>query len=208
MLIDLKVRDFIAELSSDSPAPGGGSAAALAGALGAALSAMVCRLTVDNEKFAAVDAEVRSILKQSEQLQQQLLKDIDEDALAFEAVMAAFKLPKATDAEKAARLSAIQQALKTAADKPFSVAESCLSVLELAVRILPIGNPNAASDAAVAGLMANAAVQGALFNVKINLGSIKDEAYVKETRSRMQALNEKATALVRTLTDASEKLLG
>lgn len=208
MLVDLKVSDFLNELSSESPAPGGGSAAALAGSLGAALAAMVCRLTVGNEKYAAVDAEVRTILQQADVLQKKLTSDVDEDAQAFEAVMLAFKLPKTTDDEKKARLDAIQQALQAAANQPLWVAERCLEVLELAVRVLPIGNANAASDAAVAGLMANAAMQGALFNVKINLGSIKDENYVKETRTRMLALYAKAEVLAVTLANESEKLLG
>jgi formiminotetrahydrofolate cyclodeaminase len=208
MLVDLKVTDFLTELSSDSPAPGGGSAAALAGSLGAALAAMVCRLTVGNEKYATVDTEVRSILAQAESLQKKLTSDIDEDAQAFEAVMLAFKMPKGTEDEKKARLAAIQLSLKAAANQPLWVAERCLEVLELAVRILPIGNANAASDAAVAGLMAHAAMKGALFNVKINLGSIKDEAYVKETRTLMLALYGKAEVLAVNLANESEKLLG
>ena len=182
MLMKKTVRSFVTELASDSAAPGGGSAAALAGCLGAALTKMVCSLSLDEEKFKQVLPEIQKIQAQTSTLLEKLMLAVDEDAQAFNEVMNAYKLPKTDEAEKAIRLETIQQAMKKAALLPLGVAGDCLEALKLAHRILPIGNANAASDAAVAGLMAYAAIQGALFNVKINLGFIKDTEFCTETR--------------------------
>lgn len=192
MLVDKSVRDFVTELASDSAAPGGGSAAALAGALGAALTTMVCNLSLDEEKFQAVLPEIQAIRLEAFALQEKLTTAVDEDAQAFNAVMNAYKLPKSNDEEKEARLATIQQSMKQAALLPLGVAVDCLEALKLAARILPLGNPNAASDAAVSGLMAYAAVQGALFNVKINLGFIKDADFCATTRDRITAVSTEA----------------
>ena len=174
MLMEKTVRCFVTELASDSPAPGGGSAAALAGSLGAALTTMVCNLSTDEEKFKQSLPEIQSIRSEAATLMEKLMLAVDEDAQAFNEVMDAYKLPKTSDEEKSKRLATIQQSMKKAALLPLAVAGDCLEALKLAHRILPIGNANAASDAAVAGLMAYAAIQGALYNVKINLGFIKD----------------------------------
>ena len=192
MLMDKSVREFVNELASDSAAPGGGSAAALAGCLGAALTTMVCNLSLDESKFQAALPEIQVIRGQASDLLEKLTRAVDEDAAAFNEVMDAYKLPKATDEEKKVRLATIQQAMKKAALLPLGVAEECLDVLKLAARILPIGNSNAASDAAVAGLMAYAAIQGALYNVKINLGFIKDADFCLTTRTRIGELSDAA----------------
>lgn len=192
MLMDKSVREFVTELASDSAAPGGGSAAALAGCLGAALTTMVCNLSLDEAKFQVSLPEIQDIRRQASDLLAKLTCAVDEDAAAFNEVMEAYKLPKNTEEEKKARLSAIQQTMKTAALLPLGVAGDCLGVLRLAGRILPVGNQNAASDAAVSGLMAYAALQGALYNVKINLGFIKDAAFCADTRTRIQELTNAA----------------
>ena len=190
MLMDKSVRDFVTELASDSAAPGGGSAAALAGCLGAALTTMVCNLSLDESKFQDSLPEIQSIRAQSSALLEKLTRAVDEDAAAFNEVMNAYKLPKSTDEEKKARLVTIQQAMKNAALLPLGVAGDCLEALKLAGRILPIGNSNAASDAAVSGLMAHAALQGALYNVKINLGFIKDADFCTDTRKRINEISD------------------
>lgn len=188
MLVKKTVRSFIAELASDAAAPGGGSASALAGSLGAALAQMVCNLSLDEEKFGTVLPQILEIKEKTALLQEKLLQAVDEDAQAFREVMDCYKLPKSTEQEKTERQQAIQQAMKKAALMPLGVAGDCLETLKLAHQVLPLGNQNAASDAAVAGLMAYAALQGALFNVKINLGFIKDEEFCQETRSLVQEI--------------------
>ena len=207
MLITKSVQDFITELAADSAAPGGGSAAALAGCLGAALTKMVCNLSLDEAKFGAVLPEIQAIQTQATDLLAKLTRAVDEDATAFNEVMAAYKLPKTTEDEKTARLTAIQQSMKKAALLPLEVAGDCLAVLKLAGRILPIGNANAASDAAVSGLMAYAALQGAIYNVKINLGSIKDADFCQKTREQISAISDEAKKENAALTAAVEKVL-
>ena len=207
MLITKSVQDFITELAADSAAPGGGSAAALAGCLGAALTKMVCNLSLDEAKFGAVLPEIQAIQTQAADLLAKLTRAVDEDAAAFNEVMAAYKLPKATEEEKTARLAAIQQSMKKAALLPLGVAGDCLEVLKLAGRILPIGNANAASDAAVSGLMAYAALQGAVYNVKINLGSIKDADFCQDIRQKIAVISYEAKKENAALTAAVEKIL-
>jgi len=189
MLIKKTVRSFVNELASDSAAPGGGSASALAGCLGAALTTMVCNLSLDEEKYKASLPEILEIKAQASTLLEKLMLAVDEDANAYKEVMNAYKLPKATDEEKSFRLETIQQSMKKASLLPLGVAADCLEALKLSHRILPIGNANAASDAAVAALMAYAAVQGALFNVKINLGFIKDAEFCAETGELIEEIS-------------------
>ncbi|HML32764.1 cyclodeaminase/cyclohydrolase family protein [Sporomusa sphaeroides] len=208
MLIQMKITDFLEELGSNSPAPGGGSISALAGALGGALTAMVCRLTVDNSKYAEVQSEIQAILAEADRLSAKLTNCVDADTEAFNQVMAAYKLPKATDAEKAARSEAIQKAMQHAADLPLGVAECCLRVLAMSGRVLKIGNANAASDAAVAGLMAHAGLHGALYNVKINLGSIKDEKFVANTQTKVSAILEEDKVLHQELLATASQIIG
>ncbi|MCM0758752.1 MULTISPECIES: cyclodeaminase/cyclohydrolase family protein [Sporomusa] len=208
MLIQMKITDFLEELGSNSPAPGGGSISALAGALGGALTAMVCRLTVDNSKYAEVQSEIQAILAEADRLSAKLTNCVDADTEAFNQVMAAYKLPKATDAEKTARSEAIQKAMQHAADLPLGVAECCLRVLAMSGRVLKIGNANAASDAAVAGLMAHAGLHGALYNVKINLGSIKDEKFVANTQTKVSAIIEEDKVLHQELLATASQVIG
>jgi formiminotetrahydrofolate cyclodeaminase len=153
---------------------------------------MVCNLSLDEEKFKQVLPEIQQIHDQTSALLEKLMLAVDEDAQAFKEVMNAYKLPKASEAEKATRLETIQQAMKKAALLPLGVAGDCLEALRLAHRILPIGNANAASDAAVAGLMAYAAIQGSLYNVKINLGFIKDAEFCLETRELIAEITTEA----------------
>ncbi len=206
MLMEKTVRSFVTELASDSPAPGGGSAAALAGSLGAALTTMVCNLSLDEEKFKQVLPEIQAIRSESAALMEKLILAVDADAQAFNEVMDAYKLPKTSDEDKAKRLSTIQQSMKKAALLPLGVAGDCLEALKLAHRILPIGNANAASDAAVSGLMAYAAIQGALYNVKINLGFIKDVEFCNETRKQIAIITTAANIENTALTAAAGEI--
>ena len=182
------LQTFLTELASAEPAPGGGSVAALSGSLGAALVAMVCRLTIGRKGYEAVDAEMQTILPRAEALQRELADLMQADTDAYTRVMDAYKLPKNSDAEKLARTQAIQAALQHASAVPLHVAELCEQVLELARPVAEHGNKNAASDGGVGALMAEAGLRGAAFNVTINLGSIQDEKFVRTHRARVAQL--------------------
>ena len=187
-LASMKVDGFLSELASNNPAPGGGSVAALSGSLGAALSSMVCNLTIGKEKYIDVQDEIKGALKDSEKLRKKLTKLIDEDTNAFNDVMKAFKMPKETEEQKKKRSAAIQEGYKTAASVPLDTARTCEKILDVAKIIAEKGNVNSITDSAVSALMSKAGVEGAILNVKINLGSIKDESFVKKIFSELDKL--------------------
>lgn len=195
MLTTLTVKAFVDELASSSPAPGGGSVAALGGSMAAGLLNMVLNLTLGQAKFAEVETELSPLKPQTEAAYVRLVNFVDIDTEAFNEVMAAFKLPKATEEEKAARSQKIQTAYKKAADIPLEVAGQCLTVLKLCPVIAKKGNPNALSDAGVAAQMAYAGLESAIMNVKINLGSIKDTAYVEGAKEKCAAILSEGAAL-------------
>jgi formiminotetrahydrofolate cyclodeaminase len=168
-LSQLSVQELVARLSTRAPVPGGGSAAGIAGALGAALVSMVVELTVDRPDAADNAAELASIGKEARQLRDRLLSLAQADAAAYDRVVRARKLPKHTDEERAARRHALDAANREAAEIPFDIARVADAALDLAVRLAPIGNRNAASDAGVAAQLTSAAVRGAALNVRINL---------------------------------------
>lgn len=188
MLTELSVEAFLEKVAAKDPVPGGGSVSALAGAAAAALAAMVAGLTIGRENFADVADDMQAIKDRAEGLRAKLLADVDRDADAYEQVVRAFKLPKKTGAQQRARSLAIQAAFRQAARVPLTVAENALAVLELAGQAVAGGNPNAVTDGLVGTLMARTAALGALYNVKINLSSIKDDAFVRETAAKVNAL--------------------
>ncbi len=179
---------FADEVAAGTPAPGGGSVSAYAGALAASLGTMVCKLTIGKKKFAEVEGEARQILTQLEQLAADLRHAVSEDAESFERVMAAMRLPKETEAERLARSSAIEEATKGAVAVPLRVARSAMEVLELLDELSEIGNPNALSDLAVGAQMALTAMRGASYNVLINLSSISDEEFNRQRRAEVEEL--------------------
>ncbi|WP_286677347.1 cyclodeaminase/cyclohydrolase family protein [Aminobacterium sp. EBM-42] len=199
MLVEMNLQAFVKELASDSPAPGGGSVAALSGALGAGLISMVCNLTIGKEGYEAYESDMVEVRAKSESLYASLLERIDNDTEAFNKVMAAFKMKKETDEDKAARKAAIQNAFKGACDSPFSIAEECLAVIRLADSIVDKGNINAVSDMGVAAAQALAGLEGAVMNVRINLPSIKDEAYVEEKKAAVQKMLDEGMSLRQTV---------
>lgn len=182
------LQTFLDELASAEPVPGGGSVAALGGAFAASLVSMVCRLTIGKKGYEAVSEELRTILPRAEALQHELCDLVQTDSDAYAGVIEAYKLPKDSDAETAARTHAVQDALKHASDVPLRVAERCADVLALARVVAEKGNKNAASDVGVGALMAEAGLRGAALNVSTNLGGIKDETYVRERRARVAEL--------------------
>ena len=197
MLTTKTVNEFINDVASGSPAPGGGSVAALAGALGTALTAMVSNLTIGKKKYLDVQGEMERVLKQSETLRASFAKLIDDDAEAFNTVMCAFNLPKETEEGKTKRAAAIQQSTKNATEIPLRVMQLCEQALVLTQAAAEKGNVNSISDAGVAALMLHAACLGAKLNVQINLGSLKDSLFVQETISRTEILSKRVEAMSR-----------
>jgi len=162
--------------------------AALSGALGAALVSMVCNLTLGKKKYAAVQSDIKDLLVQSEALRKELADLLEADVAAYTAVSQAMKLPRSTDEEKAARAAEMDQALKHATEVPLRVATACVKVMDLCQPAAEKGNKNAVSDAGVAVLMAEAGLRSAALNVLINLGWIKDEAFVKDKGAALDEL--------------------
>jgi glutamate formiminotransferase / formiminotetrahydrofolate cyclodeaminase len=184
------ITHFLSELASSSPAPGGGSVAALSGALGAALSSMVCNLTLGKDKYVDVEADIKEVLCTSEKLRKDLTDLIDEDTNAFNDVMKAFKMPKETEDQKKRRSKAIQDGYKKAALVPMRTAKLCAEVFDVALVVAKKGNTNSITDAGVSALMTYAGVQAAILNVRINLGSIKDEDFVTQKRKELELLED------------------
>lgn len=174
-LVDLTVKDYLDVLKSDAPAPGGGSVSALSAAQGVGLVAMVADLTIGKEKYTEYDEACRAAKEKALSLYAQLVEGIDKDTEAFNKVSAAYKLPKDTDEQKAARSAAIRAANVGATEVPFETVKLCLEGLKVTETIVGKSNPNAASDLGVAALNLLAGIKGAWLNVKINLPGIKDE---------------------------------
>ncbi len=208
MYIDQPLRFFMDKLASKSPEPGGGSVAALTGALGAALVSMVSNLTLGKEKYLSVQPQIEVLLKESEKLREEMQGLIQKDTEAYGALSAVYKMPKSTDGEKAARAAKMQEALKKACQVPFEIGLKSLEVAKLAERAADIGNVAAVSDAGVAVLLAQACAQSAALNVKINVNSIKDEAYNKDTWGRMQEVLKQVAALETSVMATTYKKMG
>lgn len=188
MLTELTVKGLLAETAGDAPVPGGGSISALNGAIAAALAEMVANLTIGKKKYADVQDEMAEIAKSAAALQKELVLDVDRDSEAYDGVSQAFKLPKETDEEKAIRSAAIQENTKKAALVPMEVARRANALLPSIEAVVARGNQNAVTDGCVAMMCARVAVVGALFNVRINLISIKDEEFVARLREEADRL--------------------
>lgn len=182
------LKELCASLASSSPTPGGGTASAAAGAIGAALVSMVCGLTLAKEKYRDAHESLRPIAAEASETTARLARLMDLDSDAFDAMAAARRLPKETDEEKARRAEALEAAARRAAEVPMETARAAAGLLSRLPLLAEKGNPNAASDAGVAALLLAAAAEGALLNVGINLSSIEDAAFVGEM--------EKETALI------------
>ncbi|WP_295645997.1 methenyltetrahydrofolate cyclohydrolase [uncultured Methylibium sp.] len=188
MIDDRTTTQFLDELASGNATPGGGSAAAVMGAMGAALVSMVANLTIGKKGYEAVDGEMRQLLAESEALRTRLAGMVAEDIAAFDSLMAGYKLPKDTDEQKAARSTAIQAGLKAATEAPLSCARAAASGVRLAARAVEHGNLNVISDVGVGVLASWAALRSAALNVNINAPQIKDRAYVDRAVTELQAL--------------------
>ena len=203
---DMNVRELIELTASNAPAPGGGAIAALSGAFGAALAAMVGSLTLGKKGYEDAQKEMAEMTDKGKNLAKKLLAAMDEDANSFNGYMAALGMPKGTEEEKTIRRAAMQDALKSASLVPLNTAKTAAEVFPLAEAAVKSGNRNAVTDGLVAAMMARAAVLGALLNVKINLGSIKDEAFVQELQAACGALQKEAIAAEQRILDLVPEL--
>ncbi|HWR82034.1 MAG TPA: glutamate formimidoyltransferase [Candidatus Deferrimicrobium sp.] len=198
---------FYDQVASSTPAPGGGSVAASAGALAAALSAMVCRLTVGKKQYAGVKEELSEIRDRTDALRNELTTLIDTDKDAFSRVMAAFKLPKGTEKEVSVRENAIQEATRQAALVPLTVMKKSLEVLRLVMTVAEKGNVSSISDAGVAGLMGLAAVNGAWYNVRINLRNLTDHEFAARIGEEAASVAKEAQRLAASIQERVESVL-
>lgn len=194
-LASMRVADFVDEVASDSPAPGGGSVAALAGSLGAALAAMVANLTVGKKGYETAWVELSALAAQAQGVKAALVAAVDADTAAFNLIMEAMKLPKSDAAQKAEREAALQSAFIKAASVPLETAAASVLALKACADAAERGNPASASDAGVGALMARAGLEGALLNVLINLGQVKDSGLAASMRERARELSEEGARL-------------
>lgn len=188
MLVNLNVKEFVNETESSNPVPGGGSIAALAGALSAALSGMVAGLTIGKNGYEDCQEEMKEVAEKARKIKEKLIDLVDKDATSFDEVMKAFKLPKNTDEEKQIRTKTIQEGMKYAASVPFDTAKTAAEMMDLAEIVIEKGNSNAVTDGAVSAMLSRTAVLSALLNVKINLGSIKDKDFVSDYEKKISDL--------------------
>ncbi len=207
-LMDRSVSDFSDELSSSSPAPGGGTVSACMGALGAALAAMVANLSIGKKGFEEKASILESIAMEAQCIKSELLGRADEDCDAFNRILDALRLPKRNPEESERRSTAVQEATKQAALVPLGSAKSCLGAMELCAQALEQGRVSSATDAAVGFLAAKAGLEGALLNVKINLGGIKDESFVISVQRDIETLLDRSSACEKSYHSLLQKTLG
>ncbi len=193
-LKDLTIESFAEITASDAPAPGGGSVSAMAASIGAALAEMVANLTIGKAKYAEVEEEMKALSAEAAVLRKELILAIQKDTESFNLYMDALSMPKDTDEQKAARKEAMQNGLKEAAKVPLSVAGTAIKIFPIAEAVVARGNSNAVTDGLVGTMMTRTGILGALLNVKINLGSIKDEAFVSDMTKKVKELEEQAIA--------------
>ena len=185
MYIDETLQHYLDDLASARPAPGGGSTAALSGAMGAALASMVCRLTVGKAAYAGVQQEIEELLKRTEHLRLRFQQLIQEDIDAYGRLSACYKLPRETNEERATRTEAIQKQLVEAALVPLEVAERAAELVQCCERIIEIGNATVLSDVATGAILASSAGEGAALMVRINVQALKNEELAVELRERL-----------------------
>ena len=207
MLTELTVKDFLNKVAGSDPVPGGGSIAALNGAIASALAAMVANLTIGKKNYADCEELMKQIAERAAGLKAEFVADVDRDSEAYDRVFACFKMPKATDEEKAARSAAIQEATKFAAQVPMEVARRSYGLMDTIAQVARKGNQNAVTDACVAMMAARSAVLAALMNVRINLGSLKDKEFALAMQAEADGLEQQALAKEKELLDEINRTL-
>jgi glutamate formiminotransferase/formiminotetrahydrofolate cyclodeaminase len=207
-LASASVRDFVDLTSTDAPVPGGGSVAALCGALAASLTAMVANLTFGKKGYESVSKEMSALAVEAQSLKADFLRAVDEDARAFDAVMAANRLPKGTHDEQARREAALQDATSRAIEVPLSVMRACTKMLPLVESVAEKGNKNSISDAGVAAMALKTAAGGAYLNVLINLPGLSDRKAAEKARDEARSLLDEVAAAAPRVSASIEKVLG
>jgi methenyltetrahydrofolate cyclohydrolase len=190
MITESSIEKFLDDLAGGNPTPGGGSAAAIMGAMGAALVSMVCNVTIGKKGYEGVEAEMRAVLHESEKVRKRLTDMVAEDIAAFDSIMAAYKLPKATDEDKATRSAAIQAGLRRATETPLDCARVCAEVIVLARRASEHGYLNVISDGGVGVLAGFTGLRSAALNVYINAPALKDRAFAERATAELEKLVE------------------
>jgi formiminotetrahydrofolate cyclodeaminase len=194
MITDSSVEKFLDELASGNPTPGGGSAAAIMGAMGAALVSMVCNVTIGKKGYETVEAEMKTVRDESERVRRRLMAMVAEDIAAFDSILAAYKLPKATDEEKTRRAAAIQAGLRRATETPLDCARVCAEVIALSRRASEHGYRNVISDGGVGVLAGFTALRSAALNVYINAPALKDQAFAQAATAELKKLVDSSAA--------------
>lgn len=194
MITDISVEKFLDDLAGGHPTPGGGSAAAIMGAMGAALVSMVCNVTLGKKGYEAAEAEMKAILHESERIRRRLTAMVAEDIAAFDSILAAYKLPKTTDDDKARRAAAIQAGLRRATETPLDCARFCAEVIALSRRASEHGYLNVISDGGVGVLAGITGLRSAALNVYINAPALKDRAFAERATAELETLVERCTA--------------
>ena len=200
---NMTINEFAKIVASESPVPGGGSIAALCGALSAALSEMVANLTVGKKKYAECKEEMTEIINEASLLREKLLNYIEEDSLAYNKVVQAYKLPKESEEEKVFRILKIEEGLKIAASVPLKVAETSFEIFPLVEAVVKRGNKSSVTDALVGAMMARTGVLSALLNIRINLDSIKDDEFVKELKAKADFLENETNTYEKKILELS-----
>lgn len=206
-MTELTVKDFLNKVAGSDPVPGGGSIAALNGAIASALAAMVANLTIGKKNYADCEELMKQIAERAAGLKEEFVADVDRDSEAYDRVFACFKMPKATDEEKAARSAAIQEATKYAAQVPMEVARRAYGLMDTIAQVARKGNQNAVTDACVAMMAARSAVLAALMNVRINLGSLKDKEFALAMQAEADGLEQQVLAKEKELLDEINRTL-
>jgi methenyltetrahydrofolate cyclohydrolase len=194
MITQSSIDEFLERLASADPTPGGGSAAAIMGAMGAALVSMVCNVSFGKKGYESAEPQLRAVLGESERLRKRLCGMVADDVAAFDGLMAAYKLPKASDVEKAQRAEAIQASLRRATDVPLECARACAEVVDLAHRVAELGYRHVISDAGVGVAAADSALRSAALNVFINAPSLKDRAFAEAALAEVERLSSSSHA--------------
>ncbi len=207
MLVNLSVKEFLGKTAGSDPVPGGGSISALNAAIASALTEMVANLTIGKKKYEDKEEQMKKIAASASSYQALFIKDIDADSDAYNKVFDAFKLPKETDEQKAIRSQEIQAATKVAAEVPMEIARKAYAMMEIIEQVAEHGNQNAITDACVSMMTARTAVLGGLLNVRINLSSIKDEAYVASMAQEADRLEKEAIEKEQALLSKVSKML-
>jgi formiminotetrahydrofolate cyclodeaminase len=205
-LVDLTLKEFCKELSSSSPAPGGGSTGALAASLASSLVSMVANLTIGKKKYKEYEKEMESVKEYATNLTNNLLELVDQDTIAFNKVMDSFKMPKGTKDEKDLRTKTIQEAMKGACEVPLEIAKYSVKVASLSNKIAKHGNENAITDAGVAARLAEASYFAGVYNVRINLASIKDKEYIEKTNNILDDLKEDLYQMIKPVYEICDKI--